>query len=59
MSLAKVYATEVGEFGEVVGPLRQGFVEQWVSLGWKWYGQYGRISENWLARGEYSASMDA
>ena len=59
MSLAKVYATEVGEFGEVVGPLRQGLVEQWVSLGWKWYGQYGRISESWLARGEYSSSMDA
>ena len=58
-SLAKAYAVEVGEFGEIVGPKRDGLVDQFVSLGWKWYGAYGIINENWLVRGEYSSSLDA
>lgn len=58
-SLCKVYATEVGEFGEIVGPKQQGLLNQFGSLGWKWWGQYGRFSESWLVRGEYSASLEA
>lgn len=58
-SLVKVYAQEVGEFGEVVGPMKDGTAEQWTSLAWKWFGGYGRMAENYLIRGEYSSSLDA
>jgi N4-gp56 family major capsid protein len=58
-SLVKVYANDVGEFGEMVGPLEDGILRQWQSLGWKWFGGYGRVSENRLIRGEYSSSLDA
>jgi N4-gp56 family major capsid protein len=58
-SLVKVYANDVGEFGEMVGPLTDGLLQQWQSLGWKWFGGYGRVSENRLIRGEYSSSLDA
>ena len=59
MSIAKVYASDIGEYGQVVGPKVSGLADQFVSLAWKWYGGYGRISESWLVRGEYSSSMDA
>lgn len=59
MSIAKAYASDVGEYGEVVGPKMSGNLDQFVSLGWKFYGGYGRINENWLIRGEYSSSLDA
>jgi len=59
MSLAKVYATSVGEYGQLVGPKRDGLVDQFLSLGWKWYGAYGRIGENRLIRAEVSVSSDA
>ena len=58
-SLAKLYATETGEFGSVVGPTKNGLLEQFVSLGWKWYGGYALMCENHLVRGEYSSSQDA
>jgi hypothetical protein len=58
-SLVKVFANEVGEFGQLVGPKVDGLAEQWQSLAWKWYGGYGRYSENRIARGEYSSSLDA
>jgi len=58
-SIAKAYASDVGEFGEIVGPEEQGILKQWVSLGWKFYGGFARISENWLARAEVSSSLDA
>ena len=58
-SIAKVYASEIGEYGQIVGPNPQGLADQWVSLAWKWYGGFGIISENWLARGEFSSSLDA
>lgn len=58
-SVAKAYASEVGEFGQVVGPKMDGLVDQFVSLGWKWYGGYGIINDNWLVRGEYASSHDA
>jgi hypothetical protein len=58
-SLAKVYATEIGEFGQIVGPKKSGKLDQWVSLGFKWYGGYGRLRENGLVRYEVSVSAEA
>lgn len=58
-SVAKAYASDVGEYGQVVGPKMQGLADQWVSLAWKWYGGYGIISQNWLCRAEVSSSLDA
>ena len=56
-SLGKVYDTTVGEYGKIVGPTKGGILEQWTSLGWKWYGGYGIVAQNRLMRGEYSSSM--
>jgi N4-gp56 family major capsid protein len=58
-SLAKVYDVNTGEFGETVGPLKQGLLQQWESLGWKWYGNYSRIVEPRLFRYECTSSRDA
>lgn len=58
-SIVKVYAPEIGEFGELVGPKKQGLAEQWTSFAWKWFGGYGRPSENWLHRAEVSVSEEA
>ncbi len=58
-SLVKVFAQEVGELGELVGPNKTGTVEQWTTLAWKWFGAYGRMAENYIIRGEYSAALDA
>lgn len=58
-SLCKVYAQETGEFGEVVGPKKDGIVDQFATIGWKFYGGYGRISESYILRGEYSSSLQA
>lgn len=58
-SLQKVFATEIGEFGQIVGPERDGLVDQWVNLGYKWYGGYGRLRENTLLRSEVSVSAEA
>src|SRR3990172_5377235 len=56
MSLAKVYEPSVGEYGTIVGPKRDGSLDQWVTLGFKWYGNYGRMSESWLMRAEVASS---
>jgi len=58
-SLAKVYQPSVGPFGTVVGPKMDGIVDQFVTLGWKFYGQYGIVSQNRLLRAEVSASSQA
>ena len=58
-SLAKVWAPSIGEFGELVGPKTQGLADQWTSFAWKWFGGYGRVSENWLYRGEFAVSEEA
>ncbi|HEY5954919.1 MAG TPA: hypothetical protein VIV60_00150 [Polyangiaceae bacterium] len=58
-SLVKVYAEEVGEYGEVVGPKKDGLADQWTSIAWKWFGGYGRMAENRIFRGEYASSLDA
>ena len=58
-STYKLYAPSVGEFGEVVGPKTSGLAEQFSSVAWKWYGNYGRLTENLLLRGEFSTSYEA
>ena len=58
-SLVKVFAQEVGPFGEMVGPKFDGVANQWQSLSWKFYGNYGRVGENYILRGEYASSLDA
>lgn len=58
-SMVTVFANEVGRFGEMVGPKFDGLANQWQSLSWKYYGNYGRIGENYIMRGEYSSSLDA
>lgn len=58
-SLAKIYDTEVGEFGQIVGPKKTGLVEQFITLGWKWYGGYGIIANNRVLRAEVASSIDA
>lgn len=58
-SLVKVFATNVGEYGMTVGPKTDGLLDQFNSLGWKFYGGYGRVSENYLLRAEFSTSYEA
>ncbi len=58
-SLTKVYDPQVGEFGEVVGPKREGMLDQFVTLGWKWYGAYARPIENRIIRKEVAFGRDA
>jgi len=58
-SLVKVYATDVGQDGEVVGPNKTGLLEQFNTIAWKFYGGYGRVSENRLMRFECSTSYEA
>jgi len=58
-SLMKVYDPQVGEFGAVVGPKKEGLLDQFVSLAWKWYGAYARPIENRIIRQEVAFSRDA
>jgi len=58
-SLAKVYDTNVGEYGQIVGPKKDGLADQFTTLAWKWYGNYGIIAENRILRSEFSISLDA
>lgn len=58
-SLAKIFDKKVGEYGTVVGPEQTGTLKQFASLGYKWYGQYGRWSQSWMLRGEFASSLEA
>jgi N4-gp56 family major capsid protein len=58
-SLAKLYDAVTGEYGKVIGPKMDGVLDQFASIGWKYYGGYGRWVESWLLRGEYASSLDA
>jgi len=57
-SMAKLYASETGPFGEVVGPKVQGLADQFQSLAFKFYGGYGLWRENCIVRGEFASSLD-
>jgi N4-gp56 family major capsid protein len=58
-SLMKAYDPQVGEYGEVVGPKKEGMLDQFESLGWKWYGAYARPIENRIVRYEVAFGRDA
>jgi hypothetical protein len=58
-SIYKLYAPSVGEFGQVVGPKTSGLADQFSSVAWKFYGNYGRLTENTIVRGEFSTSYEA
>lgn len=58
-SLMKAYDPQVGEYGEVVGPKKEGLLDQFESLGWKWYGAYARPIENRIVRYEVAFGRDA
>jgi N4-gp56 family major capsid protein len=58
-SLTKVYDPTVGEYGDVVGPKKQGILEHLYTLGWKWYGTYSRPIENRILRYEVAFGRDA
>lgn len=59
MSIAKLYDAGTGEYGKVVGPKKDGILDQFATIGWKFYGGYGRWVESWVLRGEYSSSVQA
>lgn len=58
-SLGKVYDTDIGEYGQVVGPKKQGLADQFTTMAWKFYGGYGIVAQNRILRGEFSTSLDA
>lgn len=58
-SLIKVFATDTGEFGQVVGPDETGLLKQFRHIGWKWYGGYSRLVDNRVLRVEVSSSFQA
>lgn len=59
-SLCKVFDTNMdNEYGTVVGPKKQGLLDQFESLGWKFYGNYGLPVQSHLLRYEHAFSRDA
>lgn len=58
-SLVEVYAPSIGRFGMPIGPLQQGVNNMWESLGWAYYGGFGRIAEKHLYRAEVSVEEEA
>lgn len=58
LSLACAYDRETGKWGKTVHKI-SGSLDQFDSLGAKVYIGYGRWSENFIIRGEYTASADA
>lgn len=58
-SLVKMYSSEIGPFAQVVGPKVSGLVDQFKSLGYKWYGGYGLAVPTALLRGEYACTLGA
>lgn len=59
-SLAKVFASNIhGPFGQVIDPEVTGLLKQFISIGYKFYGNYGLIANNRLLRREVASSIDA
>lgn len=58
-SMVKAYDTAVGEYGEMIPPYQDGSLRQFTKAGWKWYGGYGVIADNRVARVEVSLGIDA
>ena len=58
-SMVKIFSNQIGPFAQVVGPKTNGVLDQFRTLGYKWYGGYGLIADNYLMRGEYASSVQA
>ena len=58
-SMVKAYDTAVGEYGEMIPPYQDGSLRQFTKAGWKWYGGYGIVADNRVARVEVSLGIDA
>jgi hypothetical protein len=58
-SLGKMYWSKTGEFGMIVGPKVSGLIDQFASLGWKWYGGYDRVQGNRVLKFEVASSLEA
>ena len=58
-SLVKVYSREIGPYPILIGPKVDGILNQFKTLGYKWHGNYGRITEAHIIRGEYACSLQA
>ena len=58
-SIAKKFAKEVGEFGQVVGPKLEGNANHIRTLAWKWYGGYGTFRKNSMIHIETASGYDA
>lgn len=58
-SLVKVYANEIGEYGSAPILKESGVVNQFSTLGWKFYGGYGLVADNYIARSEFASSLQA
>jgi N4-gp56 family major capsid protein len=58
-SLTKIYDPEVGEYGDIVGPKKEGILDHLYTLGWKWYGTYDLSIENRILRYEVAFGRDA
>jgi N4-gp56 family major capsid protein len=58
-SMVKVFATDIGEYGETLPPEKTGLLKQFTSIGWKFYGGYNLLTENRLLRYECSTSYEA
>jgi N4-gp56 family major capsid protein len=59
-SLMKVWDSNMdSEYGTIVGPKTQGLLDQFQSLGWKFYGNYGLPIETRIVRYEHTFSRDA
>jgi hypothetical protein len=54
-SLAVEFA-EYGRYGKLVPNFTDGNAKQWTTIGFKYYGNYGRLDESRLVRVETSAS---
>lgn len=52
-------AESMGREGVLVGPKAQGFLNQFNSLGWKYYGGYAIINQAHILRTEVSSSFQA
>lgn len=58
-SLGKIFSSKIGPLPKIVEPDESGILDQFISMGYKWYGNYGIIAQNRLLRREVSSSIDA
>jgi len=59
-SLGKIYASSVhGPMGKIIDPDVTGLLDQFISMGFKFYGNYGIIAQNRLLRREVALGIDA